>query len=52
MNVRESVQVCGSGIDEFEVVFPECVAVNFRDVGRKQVEGIYSGKLGFDDGFR
>lgn len=49
--MAEAVEVGDTGCGEFDVVFAQRLAVEFRDVGREEVEGVDAGELGFDDGF-
>lgn len=49
--MREGVEEGGIALDELEVVFTECIAVDLRDIGGEEVEGVEAGELGVDDGF-
>jgi len=49
--VRETIEVRRTGFDELEVIFPESITVDFRDVGRKEVEGVDTSELSVDDRF-
>lgn len=49
--MRETIEVRRTGFDELEVIFPESITVDFRDVGRKEVEGVDTSELSVDDRF-
>ena len=51
MYVGESVDIGRPRFDEFEVVLSKGIAVDLRNVRRKEVKGVDTGELSFNDGF-